>query len=161
MSEHRRATVMVIQSGDREIAGAALRGILAAKGNGWGAPLPSLPERCEHFPGNPPSPQGEGFREAEGCRAAAEDCREASAGTVEIMAVQVDYRKIAQRLKVAIGNDRTPEDYRDLIIKARGDYAPRRLPGPLRTLSAKLLLAWVMLCQGIRRAYRAQDRLLK
>ena len=67
MSEHRRATVMVIQSGDREIAGAALRGILAAKGNGWGTPLPSFPEQCKHFPGNPPSPEpaaslpGEGF----------------------------------------------------------------------------------------------------
>ena len=133
MSEHRRATVMVIQSGDREIAGAALRGILAGKGN---------------------RVQGTGNRKA---------LQEVSkpGGTVEIMAVQVDYRKIAQRLKVAIGNDRTPEDYRDLIIKARGDYAPRRLPGPLRTVSAKLLLAWVMFCQGIRRAYRAQDRLLK
>lgn len=133
MSEHRRATVMVIQSGDAEIAGAALRGILAGKGN---------------------RVQGTGNRKA---------LPEVSkpAGTVEIMAVQVDYRKIAQRLKVAIGNDRTPEDYRDLIIKARGDYAPRRLPGPLRTLSAKLLLAWVMLCQGIRRAYDAQEKVLR
>ena len=56
-----------------------------------------------------------------------------------------------QRLRRAVGNFRTPEDYALLTVKARGDYALWRL-GPIRTAMLQLaglfalFLAWEERC---------------
>lgn len=56
-----------------------------------------------------------------------------------------------QRLRRAVGNHRTPEDYALMIVKARGDYANRR-PGLIRTALLQLaglfalFLAWEERC---------------
>ena len=135
MNEQRRATVILIQRGDPEIAGAIAEGMMAARGNslshGGAVTAPS---------GRAP------FGDAEG---------------VEIVSAGVDRQKIVAHLvRVAVGNDKTAEDYRHMIVKARGLYEIEREPGPLRVFAGKLVLGWALLCLGVRRAYRAQDRVL-
>lgn len=129
----RRGAVILIQRGDPEISAAIAEGLLAGKARTAEAvPVPLTGETGERQATEQPEEQ------------------------IEIAAVEVDWQRVARRLHVAIGNNRTPDDYRDLIIKARGDYAIR----PIGHVSGNLLLAWAMICQGIRRAYRAQDKVL-
>ena len=52
----------------------------------------------------------------------------------------------------------TPEEWEAMIVQAQYDYGQDR---PTPKWVGKLLLAWAMLCQGVRNAYRAQDRVLK
>ena len=133
MSETRRATVMLIQRGDPEISGALMAGVMAARGN---------------------REQGTGNRDS------VPEAR--SVESVEIVTVQQDkWRRVARQVHVAIGNDKTAEDYRHLIVKARGDYAIHTRSGPLHAFAGKLLLAWALIWQGIWRAYDAQDRVLR
>ena len=81
---------------------------------------------------------------------------------VEIVSAEADRRKVvAQLVRVAVGNDKTAEDYRHMVIRARGLYATPRRSGPLHKVAGALLLAWAMLWDGFRYAYRAQDRVLK
>lgn len=142
--EPRRGAVILIQRGDPEIAGAIARGLL--EGKAGRRPLPSFPEQCKHFPGNPPSPEGEGY---------------CTADRVEIVSAEADHwRTVAKLVRVAIGNTKTTEDYEIMLIRAKGRYGMTHLPGPVRVVAGKMLLAWALLWQGIRRAYRAQDRLL-
>ena len=144
MSEQRRATVMIIQRGDPEIAGALLDGMIAGRAKAVGDSL------------------------SHGCAATAPSGREPFGGdvqgveSVEIVTVERDkWRRVARQVHVAVGRNLTTEDYRMMIVKARCDYAVHTRPGPLHTFAGKLLLAWALICEGIRRAYRAQDRVLK
>lgn len=136
----RRATVMLIQRGDPEIAGALMAGVIAgraeaARGNPSTADAVPLPFQGRH---------------------------EAPVEAVEIVTVEADkWKRVARQVRVAVGNNKTAEDYRLMIVKARCEYAVHRRTGPAHTAARKLLLAWVMLCQGIRRAYREQDRVLR
>lgn len=166
MSETRRATVMLIQRGDPEIAGALMAGIIAGRAEAARGTTSSDPTLRVgppvHGPAGPVSletahcavsrafdaPEGEGFGE--------------TVESVEIVTVEQDkWRRVARQVRVAVGNNKTAEDYRLMIVKARCEYAVHRRTGPAHTAARKLLLAWVMLCQGIRRAYREQDRILR
>ena len=145
MSEQRRATVMIIQRGDREIAGALMAGVMEGRAAA-AARTSSDPASGATFP------RGEGFWEADAH----------PAESLEIYTVEQDkWRRVARQVHVAIGNTKTPEDYCQLIVKARGDYAIHTRSGPLHTVAGKLLLAWALLWQGIWRAYDAQDRVLR
>ncbi len=144
MSETRRATVMLIQQGDPEIAGALMDGMIAGKAKAVGD---SLSHGCAATAPSGREPFGD---DAQGVE------------SVEIVTVEADkWRRVARQVRVAVGNDKTAEDYRLMIVKARCEYAVHRHTGPAHTVARKLLLAWVMLCQGIRRAYRMQDRVLR
>ena len=165
MSEQKRAAVMLIQRGDPEIAGALMAGVIAgraeaARGTTSSVSAEALPPA--HGSADPISlksvhrtdfrafdaPEGEGFGE--------------TVESVEIVTVEQDkWRRVARQVRVAVGNNKTAEDYRLMIVKARCEYAVHRRTGPAHTAARKLLLAWVMLCQGIRRAYREQDRVLR
>lgn len=148
MSENRRAMVTIIQQGDPEIAGALVAGVMAGRGEAArrGATSSGTAGAV------PPSPKGEGFWEADG----------QPAESVEIVTVTADkWKRVARQVRVAVGNDKTAEDYRLMIVRARSEYAVHRHTGPAYTVARKLLLAWVMLCQAMRRAYRAQERVLK
>lgn len=133
MSEQRRATVVLIQRGDPEIAGALMAGVMAGRGN-----------RAQET----------------GNRNSVPEARPVE--SVEIVTVQRDkWRQVARQVRVAVGNTKTPEDYRLMIVKARNEYAIRCRTGKLHTAAGKLLLAWALMWQGIRRAYRVQDRMLR
>ena len=130
MGETRRAAVILIQRGDPEISAAIAEGLLAGKAR---AAAEAVPVHLEGETGEPWE-------------------------QIEVVSAEADRRRTVARLvKIAVGNDKTPEDYRHMIVKARGDYVFR----PYSRLGGTLLLAWAMICQGIRRAYRAQDRVLK
>lgn len=144
MSENRRAMVTIIQRGDPEIAGALVAGIATGRAEAARGTTSSDPTLRV----GPPSPEGEGFDEA--------------AEAVEIVTVEADkWKRVARQVRVAVGNDKTAEDYRLMIVKARCEYAVHRHTGPAWDVARKLLLAWVMVCQAMRRAYRAQERVLR
>ena len=160
MSEQRRATVMIIQRGDREIAGALMAGVIAGKAEALKDSLSVATGKAEVDRGTRTSsdpasgatfPNGGRLWEDRG-----------AVDTLDVYTVQEDkWRRVARQVHVAIGNDKTAEDYRHLIVKARGDYAIHTRSGPLHTVAGKLLLAWALLWQGIWRAYDAQDRVLR
>ena len=143
MNEPKRATVILIQRGDPEMAGAIARGMLTGKaGHGeHGSPVWETGERGEH--GSPLHEDDHAER-------------------IEIISAEADRdRFVAQLVRVAVGNTRTAEDYRLLITQARGLYGETRQPGLMSAVAGKLLLTWAMICQGFRRAYQAQDIVLK
>lgn len=145
MPDTRRATVMLIQRGDPEIGGALMAGVLEGRAAA-AARTSSDPASGATFP------KREGFWETDAQRME----------SLEIYTVEQDkWRRVARQVRVAIGNSKTAEDYRQLIVKARGDYADHSRPGPLHTVAGKLLLAWALLCEAMRKAYRAQDHILK
>ena len=159
MGEQRRGFVMIVRRGDPEITAAGLRGLLEGatvltppgpSGHpplSWEAkgPHPSAPTAL------PPSPTGEGFGEPVQHRE-----------QVEIITAEADqWKTVAKLVKVAVGNTKTPEDYEIMMVKAKADHGTAPAAGPMHVVGGKLLLAWAMLCQGIRNAYRAQDRVLK
>ena len=163
MSEQRRATVMIIQRGDREITGALMAGVIAARGN-----------RDIERPENSPvdcmdasidtlrvlQRDGAGRPLGTGNRDSVPEAQPVD--TLDVYTVQEDkWRRVARQVHVAIGNTKTPEDYCQLIVKARGDYAIHTRSGPLHTVAGKLLLAWALLWQGIWRAYDAQEKVLR
>jgi hypothetical protein len=136
---------MIIQRGDREIAGALMAGVMEGRAAA-AARTSSDPASGATFP------RGEGFWEAD----------THPAESLEIYTVEQDkWRRVARQVRIAVGNNRTAEDYCQLIVKARGDYAIHTRSGPLHTVAGKLLLAWALLWQGIWRAYDAQDRVLR
>lgn len=144
MADTRRAMVAIIQQGDPEIAGALMDGMIAGKAKAVGD---SLSHGCAATAPSGREPFGD---DAQGVE------------SVEIVTMEADkWRRVARQVRVAVGNDKTAEDYRLMIVKARCEYAVHRHTGPAHTVARKLLLAWVMLCQGIRRAYRMQDRVLR
>jgi len=72
-----------------------------------------------------------------------------------------DAVKLARLVKVAVGNDKTPEDYRIMLTKARALYGTGGEHSPLRAVTGRLLLGWARICLEVRRAYRAQDKVLR
>lgn len=159
MSETRRATVMLIQRGDPRIGGALMAGVIAGRAEAL-KDAPGVAERRGTTSSDPtlrvgpPSPEGEGFWRDEADAQPAE--------SMEIYTVEQDkWRRVARQVRIAVGNDRTAEDYRHLIVKARGDYAIHTHRGPLHTVAGKLLLAWALIWQGIWRAYDAQEKVLR
>lgn len=145
MPDTKRATVMLIQRGDPEIGGALMAGVLEGRAAA-AAKTSSDPASGATFP------KGEGFWKADA----------QPVESLEIYTVEQDkWRRVARQVRVAVGNTRTAEDYRHLIVKARGDYAVHTRPGPLHTFAGKLLLAWALIWQGIWRAYDAQEKVLR
>lgn len=82
---------------------------------------------------------------------------------VEVVRAELDRQHIQRSLlRVAVGNSRTPEEYTDLVIKARGDYGEfSRPPGPLRRVGRRLISIYGLLVYLVHAAHRAQDHLLK
>ena len=158
--EQRRGTVILIQRGDPEISGAIARGMLEGKGTGnreqgTGTPSARKTAQCAFL-----SEVGPAGHEEQGTGGG--ECLTIPGEQIEIVTAEADRQKIvAQLVRVAVGNTNTPEDYRHMIVRARGLYATTRRPGPLKIAAGKLLLGWAMICQGVRRAYRAQDRVLR
>lgn len=60
-----------------------------------------------------------------------------------------------QRLRRAVGNHRTAEDYALLAVKARGDYTPRR-PGPVRTLWLQLVGLFALFLDWEERCWKGE-----
>ena len=118
MSAARRGTVVLMQSGDREITGAIAEGMLAA--------------------------------------------RELTAEQIGVVEAEIDRQHVeASLLRVAVNNFKTPEDYRLMTIKLRGDCARYfRPPGTLRRLGRRILGLYGLLVYALAMAYRSQDRLL-
>ena len=117
MSE-RRGTVMLIQRGDPEITGAIVEGIAAARGTTSSdlAALGHLPLKGK--------------------------ARGALTGEqIEIVEAEIDRQKIlADLVRVATGNTKTPEDYQIMVTKARGDYQRLTRPaGPIRRFARRAL----------------------
>ena len=84
------------------------------------------------------------------------------ADQVEIVSAEADRERVVALVRVAVGNTITPEEYRDMITRVRYHAEQlRRPPSPARRVAGKLLLAWAMLCQGVRRAYHAQEKVLR
>lgn len=135
----RRATVTIIQRGDPQIARALVRGVLDGKAEagerrGWAG--------AETAP----------LQAAEGQHA----------DQVEIVSAEADRERVVALVRVAVGNTITPEEYRDMITRVRYHAEQlRRPPSPARRVAGKLLLAWAMLCQGVRHAYHAQEKVLR
>lgn len=68
--------------------------------------------------------------------------------------------EVARLVRVAIGNTKTPEDYLILCMAAEQEYrTPRR--SELHRAAELLLVGWTMMCYGIARAFRAQDKVLE
>ena len=160
---------MIIQRGDREIAGALMAGVIAGKDEALKDSLRVAAGKAEvdratrtssvSAEGAATFAQGHGCAHPNGGRLW-ED--RGAVDTMEVYSVQEDkWRRVARQVRIAVGNDRTAEDYRMLIVKARFDYATRQRRGPLHTVAGKLLLAWALLWQGIWRAYDAQEKVLR
>lgn len=113
----KRGTVMLIQRGDPEITGDIVEGIAAARRG----------DLFRHGFAVPPSPEGEGKGALTGEQ-------------IEVVEAEIDRQKILADLRMATGNRNTPEDYRILITKARGDYQRLTRPaGPLRRFARRAL----------------------
>lgn len=85
------------------------------------------------------------------------DARRAQA-RAEVVPPEVDWKHVAQLVRVAVGNNRTAEDYARLVTKARGDYGQTgRRPGRGRQ---RLLQGYALVVLALASAYRAQDRIL-
>lgn len=164
MSETRRAMVTIIQQGDPEIAGALVAGVMAGRGE-------AERRRTSSDPGEAGAPEGlTGPSSLETAHCAVSRAFAVPTGgrlledreAVEVVTVTADkWKRVARQVRVAVGNDKTAEDYRLMIVRARCEYAVHRHTGPAYTVARKLLLAWVMVCQAMRRAYRAQEKVLR
>lgn len=178
MSENRRGTVIMIQRGDPQIAGAIAEGMLAARATaaagtssapfggtfprGEGSGTKQLPSEqievvisaLKELRAQAPALQGP---DAPDTRGQGSEASCAGRGAY----AEIDRQHIARLVRVAVGNDYTAEDYQCMITKARHDYGKYyREPGPLRRIGDALLGVYALLVCGVRRAYRAQDRLL-
>ena len=95
---------------------------------------------------------------AEGMLAARQLPRE----QVEIVEAEIGRQHIvASLVRVAVGNDKTPEDYSLMMTKVRGDCARySRAPGPIGRALRRLLGWYGLLCWAVAGAYHSQERLL-
>lgn len=145
MSAAKRGTVVLMQRGDPEISGAIAQGMLAARARVTAAAgTSSDPASRATFP------RGEGL----GLQLPREQ--------MEIVEAEIDRQHIvASLVRVAVGNDRTPEDYSLMVTKVRGDCARySRAPGPVGR-ALRWVLGWYgLLCWAVAGAYHSQERLL-
>jgi len=171
----RRGAVIMIRRGDPEISGAIAEGMLAARAGvtaaaGTGvtaaagtssdpASRATVPRDCRPHPTeNSPldcfpgvrCPRGEGL----GMQLPREQ--------VEVVEAEIDRQHIvASLVRVAVGNDKTPEDYSLMVTKVRGDCARySRAPGPVRRALRRVLGWYGLLCWAVAGAYHSQERLL-
>ena len=80
---------------------------------------------------------------------------------IEVVEAEIDRQRIQMALlRVAVGNHNTAEDYRNMMTKARGDYAVTRRPGPLGRLGEQLLKLYALAVLAVSAAYRSQDAVL-
>ena len=145
MSEMKRGAVILLQRGDPEISGAIAEGMLGARtGVTAAAGTSSDPASRATFP------RGEGL----GLQLPREQ--------VEVVEAEIDRQHIvASLVRVAVGNDKTPEDYSMMVTKVRGDCARyRRAPGPVGRALRRLLGWYGLLCWAVAGAYHSQERLL-
>ena len=144
----RRAAVILIQRGDPEISGAIAEGMLAARARVTAAAGTSSVSAGAL----PPSPPGEGFWKAKPLKPE----------QIEVVEAEIDRQHIvASLVRVAVGNDRTPEDYSLMVTKVRGDCARyTRAPGPVGRALRRLLGWYGLLCWAVAGAYHSQERLL-
>lgn len=114
----KRGTVMLIQRGDPEITGAIVDGIAAGRRG----------DLFRHGFAVPTSPEGEGKGALTGEQ-------------IEVVEAEIDRQKIlADLVRVATGNTKTPEDYKIMVTKARGDYQRLTRPaGPIRRFARRAL----------------------
>lgn len=75
----------------------------------------------------------------------------------EVVSAEIDRQHIARLVRVAVGNDRTPEDYARLVTKARGDYGTPARPG---RIGRWLLQGYALVVVALAAACRAQDKVL-
>lgn len=131
---------MLIQRGDPEITGAIVEGIAAARGTtssdlaalghlSTGLPAPS---RWNLSTGQIPGRSTPLKGKARGTLTSEE---------IEVVEAEIDRQKIlADLVRVATGNTKTPEDYQIMVTKARGDYQRLTRPaGPLRRFARRAL----------------------
>ena len=142
MKRERRAVVALARSGDPEIAGAIAEGMLTAAAH-----------RGRGEPG-----RAEGLTvtvRARGSRA------EDRAEIIEVVEAEIDRQHIMRALvRVAVGNDKSAEDYAAMVTRARGLYGTPARRGPVRRLLDGLVMGWALLWLGIRGAYDAQRHVL-
>ena len=143
MSEIKRGAVIMIQRGDPEISGAIAEGMLAARADTSSGAARHLPL------------QGKAFGEAL-------EARRLPREQVEVVEAEIDRQHIvASLVRVAVGNDKTPEDYSLMMTKVRGDCARyTRAPGPVGRALRRVLGWYGLLCWAVAGAYRSQERLL-
>lgn len=105
--------------------------------------------------GRSATPKGEGFGAGASGRL--------TEAQIEVVEAEIDRQKIlADLVRVAVNNGNTPEDYRTMTVKARGDYGRLyRAPGPARRFARLLLGVYGLAVLMIAGAYRAQDRVLE
>lgn len=75
----------------------------------------------------------------------------------EVVSAEIDRQHIARLVRVAVGNDKTPEDYASMVTKARGDYGTPARPG---RVGRWLLQGYALVVLALAAAYRAQDKVL-
>lgn len=81
---------------------------------------------------------------------------------IEVVEAEIDRQKImSSLLRVAVNNNKTAEDYRNMTTKARGDYGRYYgQPGPVRRFGRRLLGVYGLLVYAVSLAHRAQERVL-
>ena len=81
---------------------------------------------------------------------------------VEVVQAEMDRQNIERLLlRVAVGNDKTAEDYRLLTAKARADYSDEwRIPEGLRKVGRALLGLYGLIVYIVAGAYRSQSLVL-
>lgn len=143
MSETRRGAVILLQRGDPEISGAIAEGMLAARADTSSGAARHLPLQEKAF--------GEAL-----------EARQLPREQMEIVEAEIDRQHIvASLVRVAVGNDKTPEDYSLMVTKVRGDCARyRRAPGPVGRALRRLLGWYGLLCWAVAGVYHSQERLL-
>lgn len=169
----RRGAVILIQRGDPQITGAIAEGMLEGRdrrttSSVWPSashlPLKGKalePEQMEivvsvlkELRAQAPALEGPDAPDTRGQGSAA-SC--AGRGAY----AEIDRQHIARLVRVAVGNDNTPEDYQCMIVKARHDYGKYyRRPGPLRRFADALLGVYALIVCGVSAAYQSQERVL-
>ena len=162
----RRGYVVMIRGGDAEISAGIAEGMMKVEAG----KEDDLIRQCYALP---PTPKGEG----KGTRGTSSDPARGRATFpnggrlleaappplehVEVVEAEIDRQRIQRALlRVAVGNHNTAEDYRNMMTKARGDYAVTRRPGPLGRLGEQLLKVYALAVLACNAAYRAQDLVL-
>lgn len=114
----KRGTVMLIQQGDPEITGAIVEGMMAGRSVSATETSSVTASPC-HLPQR----------------------GRLSGEQIEVVEAEIDRQKIlADLVRVATGNTKTPEDYQIMVTKARGDYQRLTRPaGPLRRFARRAL----------------------
>ena len=137
MCERRYGRVILLQSSDAEISGAIARGMLEARGDDTSSGAP------RHLPLKGKALEGETLEPEQ----------------IEVVEAEIDRQRIvASLVRVAVGNDRTAEDYSVMVTRVRGLYGRySRPPGPLRRALRRLLGVSGLLVCAVSAAYQGGE----